>query len=68
MSAETEDQNGGGAAEDVKSSRPPRYDWQDPKVPAGNAPPNYPRWPLAVSGLVWVSWLVFLVVMLSSRY
>ena len=40
-------------------------DWNDPAVPVGNAPPM-PRWPLAVLGVAWLGWLVFLAVMLAA--
>lgn len=45
--------------------RKPRIDWEDPSVPVGNAPP-LPRWPLAIVGLAWLVWVVFLAVMLLS--
>jgi hypothetical protein len=44
-----------------------RVHWDDPSVPVGNAPPM-PRWPLVVSAVVWLAWVVFLIVMLVSRY
>lgn len=44
----------------------PRIDWNDPDVPAGNAPP-LPRWPLMLAALLWVGWLAFLVVMAVVR-
>ena len=42
-------------------------DWADPSVPVGDAPP-LPYWPLALAGIAWSSWGVFLVVMLLSRW
>jgi hypothetical protein len=33
--------------------------WDDPTVPAGNAPPM-PKWPLALMLSVWVAWVAFL--------
>ena len=33
--------------------------WEDPSVPAGNAPPM-PKWPLAVMLVIWVGWVGFL--------
>lgn len=44
-----------------------RVNWDDPSVPAGNAPPM-PRWPVVVTTIAWLAWVVFLVVMLASRY
>ena len=44
----------------------PRYDWSDPNVHAGNAPPM-PRWPLTVSVVVFVLWVAFLVTMAWIR-
>ena len=44
----------------------PRINWNDPDVPAGNAPP-LPRWPLVLAALVWVGWLGFLVAMAVVR-
>lgn len=43
----------------------PRIDWEDPKIPVGNAPP-LPRWPLVVTGLGWLAWVAFLVVMMQT--
>ena len=44
-----------------------RVNWDDPSVPVGNAPPM-PRWPLVVSAIAWLAWVVFLIAMLVSRY
>lgn len=44
-----------------------RVNWDDPSVPVGNSPPM-PRWPLVVSTIAWLAWVVFLIVMLASRY
>ena len=44
-----------------------RVNWDDPSVPVGNSPPM-PRWPLVVSAMAWIAWVVFLIVMLASRY
>jgi len=41
--------------------------WDDPSVPVGNAPPM-PRWPLVVTAIAWLAWVVFLIAMLASRY
>ncbi len=46
-------------------AKKPRIDWEDPNIPVGNAPP-LPRWPLAVTGLAWLAWGVFLVVMMLA--
>lgn len=43
----------------------PRIDWEDPKIPVGNAPP-LPRWPLVVAVFGWLGWVAFLVVMLQT--
>ena len=45
----------------------PRVNWDDPSVPVGNAPPM-PRWPLVVSAIAWLAWVVFLIAMLLSQY
>lgn len=42
-----------------------RIDWENPKVPVGNAPP-LPRWPLYVSGLAWAGWVLFLFFLVLS--
>jgi hypothetical protein len=44
----------------------PKYDWNDPSVPAGDAPPM-PRWPLIVSSIAFGLWFIFLVVMAIVR-
>jgi hypothetical protein len=49
-----------------QAAAPPKYDWADPKVPAGNAP-SMPRWPLLVSGVVFGLWIIFLVAMAYIR-
>ena len=41
-------------------------DWADPNVPAGDAPP-LPRWPLVLSAIAWLGWLVFLIFMAAER-
>ena len=46
--------------------RKSRVNWDDPTVPIGNAPP-LPRWPLVVTGLAWLAWVVFLITLLISR-
>ena len=43
-----------------------RIDWDDPEVPIGDAP-SLPRWPLALTGLAWVAWVVFLIVVAVGR-
>lgn len=67
-SKETETRQGEPAqpATDAATAKPPKYDWDDPKVPAGNAPP-LPRWPLVASGVAFALWLGFLVVMAIVR-
>ena len=44
-----------------------RFDWADPAVPAGDAPANFPRWPIAVGLLVWAGWIGFLIFMVMQR-
>jgi hypothetical protein len=44
-----------------------RFNWADPAVPAGDAPPNVPRWPVAVALALWIGWVVFLVLMVMQR-
>ena len=41
-------------------------DWNDPSVPAGDSPP-LPRWPLIVSVVAFVLWIVFLLAMTVIR-
>lgn len=53
-----------GAPEDSEKGL---IDWEDPSVPIGNAPP-LPRWPVAVSALVWASWIALLVAMVLSPH
>ncbi len=43
----------------------PRINWEDPTVPIGDSPP-LARWPLAVSTLGWMAWVVFLATMLLT--
>ena len=50
-----------------KNQKKTRVNWDDPSVPVGNSPPM-PRWPLVVSAMAWIAWVVFLIVMLASRY
>lgn len=33
--------------------------WEDPSVPAGNAPPM-PRWPFGLMLTLWIAWVGFL--------
>ncbi|MCB9866310.1 MAG: hypothetical protein H6816_06705 [Phycisphaerales bacterium] len=40
--------------------------WEDPSVPAGDAPP-LPRWPLYASGAVFALWVCFLIAMAIVR-
>jgi hypothetical protein len=54
------------AVEDAKPAKEPKYNWEDPAVPAGDAPPM-PRWPLVLAVAAWCGWLVFLVVMMVMR-
>lgn len=49
-----------------KPAEPPKYNWDDPAIPAGDAPP-LPRWPLILAAAAWGAWLVFLVVMMIMR-
>ena len=41
-------------------------DWADPKVLAGNAP-KMSSFPLVLAVFAWLSWIVFLVVLLLTR-
>lgn len=54
------------AGRPLESSEKSGVDWADPEVPVGNAPP-LPRWPLVLSALGWIAWLVFLVLMAVER-
>lgn len=47
--------------------KPPKIDWRDPNVPAGDAPP-LPRWPLVVSAIAFGLWICFLAAMAVVRY
>lgn len=60
-------ESGGKASSDGPSDAPdkPRIDWEDPAVPIGDSPP-LARWPLAVSTLGWMAWVVFLATMLLT--
>ena len=49
-----------------KPAKKPKYDWDDPKTPAGDAPPM-PRWPLLLAAAAWGAWLIFLVAMMIVR-
>lgn len=40
----------------------PRYDWADPAVPIGNAPPMS-SWRVYLLLAVWAGWVVFLLAM-----
>lgn len=62
-------------ADAADGSQERRSRWEDPAIPAagrsavGNSPPvsrrqTAPYWFLAVSGLAWAAWVVFLIVML----
>ncbi|MCB9851381.1 MAG: hypothetical protein H6817_11830 [Phycisphaerales bacterium] len=53
-------------AKEAAPVKPPKYDWADPKIPAGNAP-AMPRWPLIVSGAAFAFWLCFLIAMAIVR-
>lgn len=44
-----------------------RVNWDDPSVPVGDAPPM-PRWPVVVTAIAWLAWVIFLIAMLASRY
>lgn len=48
------------------AAAPPGINWQDPSVPAGNAPPM-PRWPLTAGFAVLGLWFVFLIAMAVFR-
>jgi hypothetical protein len=65
------DENAGsvGQAKDKDSASPgesKKIDWSDPTVPVGNGP-KMPAWTLALSVIVWVGWVVFLLVMVMTR-
>lgn len=47
----------------TKTSAQRKYNWDDPNVPAGDAPPM-PRWPLWGAAAAWGGWLIFVVVMM----
>jgi hypothetical protein len=47
------------------ADREHRASADDSNVPVGNAPPS-PTWPLVLSGLAWLAWVVFLLVMVLS--
>lgn len=51
--------------ESPEAQKKSRYDWTDPNVPIGNAPPM-PLWPVVVYAVAWVGWFVFLLAMLLS--
>lgn len=53
-SPETKSESGG--------SPRPRYDWADPSVPVGDAPPM-PRWRLYAAAALWMGFLLFLLAM-----
>jgi hypothetical protein len=50
----------------AETPKPPRVDWANPNVPAGNAPP-LPRWPLIVSALACGLWILFMAAMAFVR-
>lgn len=43
------------------------YNWADASVPAGDSPDNFPRWPIAVTVVVWSGWIGFLFFMVMQR-
>ncbi|MBN1513883.1 MAG: hypothetical protein JXB13_17840 [Phycisphaerae bacterium] len=49
-----------------ETTAPPRINWQDSNVPAGNAPPMA-RWPLIAGFVVLGLWFVFLIAMAVFR-
>lgn len=49
-----------------ENEQPPTK-WEDPSVPVGDAPP-VSRAPLAFFAVAWVAFVVFLFVMMLSRY
>ena len=49
-----------------KPAKRPTYNWEDPDVPAGDAPPM-PWWPLVRSAVAWCGWLAFVAVMMVLR-
>lgn len=49
-----------------KPAKQPKYDWEDPDVPAGDAP-RMPWWPLVLSVVAWCGWLAFVAVMMVLR-
>ena len=63
--------NAGSASESTQGKteqEPSRkgIDWTDPKVLAGNAP-KMSGFPLVLAVFAWLSWIVFLVVLLLTR-
>lgn len=44
--------------EATENKRRRQVDWEDPAVPAGNAPP-LPAWPLWACAILWAGWTVF---------
>jgi len=61
---ETAGPAGSGSAGQVEKK--PRYDWDDPGVPAGDGPPM-PWWPVYCAAAAWGGWLVFLIAMAIFR-
>ena len=50
----------------TEQAPPPKYDWSDPSVPAGDAP-SMPRGPMIASIVVYCGWLIFLISMVVLR-
>lgn len=65
MSVETIEQKPSESTDTSSPEKKDRFNWKDPSVPVGNAPP-FPKWPLMLSATLWVGWIVFLFVMMIS--
>ncbi len=50
-----------GPKDESPKSSARRVDWDDPAIPAGNAPP-LPSWPSWVTGALWALWVGYLAV------
>lgn len=68
MTESTSNHNPGGepAASACPATSQPTINWEDPNVPAGNAPPMS-RFPLIASAVVFGLWIAFLVAMAFVR-
>lgn len=63
MSVETIENESTKSKDSSTPEKKSRFNWKDPSVPVGNAPP-FPKWPLMLSATLWVGWTVFLFVMM----